>query len=108
MTAALTKSDSLYPGYVNVTASPDGGVSISVRAAPTKRAGVHVCGSPRNKGEPGRCTPGDDHCNNYCNRAPEKGPMQDSPLPAEITNCGSYATLALTAAEWSEFKKHLP
>lgn len=41
--------------------------------------GVYICGYARDKGQPGRCTPGDEHCNNYCNMAPEKGPMQRSP-----------------------------
>lgn len=38
-------------------------------AAPEKT--VAVCGID--------CHPGDDVCNNYCNMAPEKGPMQRMP-----------------------------
>jgi hypothetical protein len=27
------------------------------------------------------CHPGDANCNNYCNLAPQKGPMADAPMP---------------------------
>lgn len=40
---------------------------------------TYVCGYASDKGQPGRCTPGDDRCNNYCNMAPAKGPMQPHP-----------------------------
>lgn len=31
------------------------------------------------------CFPGDDACNNYCNRAPQKGPMAEHPpLPPGV------------------------
>lgn len=39
----------------------------------------YICGYASDKGAPGRCTPGDDRCNNYCNLAPTKGPMQPHP-----------------------------
>ena len=36
-----------------------------------KPAKVYVCGVT--------CHPGDENCNNYCNMAPQKGPMADAP-----------------------------
>jgi hypothetical protein len=81
---AFTAAGNNYPEYVSVnqTDDPDK-FTITVRSAPAKRQGVYVCGYA-DKGQPGRCTPGDDdHCNNYCNMAPEKGAMQDAPQPCE-------------------------
>lgn len=48
-----------------------------------KRA--YICGYETDKGKPGRCTPGDAHCNNYCNMAPEKGSMQSVPVQYDYT-----------------------
>lgn len=46
--------------------------------------GIYVCGHARDKGQPGRCTPGDDRCNNYCNLAPQKGPVQAAPAECPV------------------------
>lgn len=89
-----------YPGYVNVSRDDDGLVVITVRGDPTIREGCYICGFDRDKGRPGRCTPGDEHCNNYCNSAPEKGPMADAPLPCTHTDEGKTAIVRLTADEW--------
>ncbi|RWF33732.1 hypothetical protein [Mesorhizobium sp.] len=98
--AACTTLAPLYPGFVNFSRNEDGSVDITVRGDPTTVAARYICGYARDKGQPGRCTPGDDHCNNYCNQAPEKGRMQDSPLPCDQTHEGEFAVVKLTAAEW--------
>lgn len=75
--AAFTAPGSEYPSYINITRDGDD-VIVTVRAEPTQINGSFICGyAPRDKGQPGRCTPGDEHCNNYCNRAPEKGLKND-------------------------------
>lgn len=101
--AALTKPGAGYPGYINFTRYDDGSVSITVRADPDVRENsIHICGDPaRDKGAPGRCTPGDDRCNNYCNLAPQKGPMQPSPLPCVRVYEGKAAVLKLSIDEFS-------
>lgn len=43
----------------------------------------YICGFAHQKGEAGRCTPGDEHCNNYCNMAPQKGSMKCRPKELE-------------------------
>lgn len=104
---AYTKFDSVYPGYLNVTEKPDGSAVLHVRADPEKRKGVYICGRASDKGHPGRCTPGDDNCNNYCNMAPEKGPMQKSAKECEQVLCGQTVSLELSADEWAKVKKDL-
>lgn len=100
---AHTNADSEYPGYINFTREVDGGVTVYFRGDPSKRDGCYVCGYARERGQPGRCTPGDDRCNNYCNMAPEKGPMQDSPLPCTQILEGATATLKLSGADFEAF-----
>lgn len=95
--SARTNPDATYPGYVNFTREEDGSVSVTVRGDPTKRDGAYVCGFARDKGQPGRCTPGDDRCNNYCNLAPQKGPMQRAPLPCTQVICGETVKVTLTS-----------
>lgn len=94
---AFTAAGSNYPEYVSVneTDDPDK-FTITVRSASTKRQGCYVCGQAIDKGQPGRCTPGDDHCNNYCNMAPQKGAMQDAPLSCEHVCEGPSAIITLT------------
>lgn len=101
---AYTKPGSEYPGYVNV--SRDGEtVTLIVRGDPEIREnGIHVCGYAADRGKPGRCTPGDANCNNYCNMAPEKGPMQDHPKPGRRVFEGRTITLILTLAEFEAVK----
>lgn len=97
---AYTKPGASYPGYVNVKRADDGSVVLTARGDPASRMGAFVCGYPRDKGQPGRCTPGDEACNNYCNLAPEKGPMAAGPLPTTQTFEGATATIVLTEHEW--------
>lgn len=96
-TAATGKG---YPGYVSINRLENGDVEVTVRAAPTEYEGSRVCAFKHQAGEPGRCTPGDEHCNNYCNMAPQKGPMQDHPLRCEHVKEGATVSYVVPAAEW--------
>ena len=98
--AAHTNPGADYPGYINFTREDDGTVSVHFRGDPSKVEGVYVCGYPRDKGQAGRCTPGDDRCNNYCNLAPEKGPMQKAPANCSHVREGATARLTLTAVDF--------
>lgn len=104
---AHTNEDPSYPGYVNITKT-DSGVRITVRGDPILRAGgSFVCGySPRDKGQPGRCTPGDERCNNYCNHDPSK-PMADAPMPGDQVFEGPTAQLVISNAAWELVLKQL-
>lgn len=84
LVTAFTKTDAIYPGYINVTRRDDG-IVLTVRGDPlVSENGSFVCGYERDKGDVGRCTPGDANCNNYCNMAPSKGPMADAPKPTTV------------------------
>lgn len=98
---AYTTLAPIYPGYINVSREDDGCVVISVRGDPKSRSGEFICGHSSDKGKPGRCTPGDENCNNYCNMAPQKGPMVDAPKDCIQTFEGVTVTLRLTADEWA-------
>ncbi|WP_274626591.1 hypothetical protein [Arvimicrobium flavum] len=98
---AYTTMAEIYPGYINVSQEDDGTVVVTMRGDPAKRDGAYVCGHASDKGKPGRCTPGDAHCNNYCNLAPQKGPMVDAPKPCTQTFSGETVSVRLTAAEWA-------
>ena len=98
--AAHTNLDPSYPGYINFTREDDGTVSVHFRGDPSKVDGAYVCGYERDKGQPGRCTPGDDRCNNYCNLAPQKGEMQKHPAACSHVREGMTATLKLSAADF--------
>ncbi|WP_136617081.1 MULTISPECIES: hypothetical protein [Mesorhizobium] len=99
--AAFTTLGPIYPGFVNVSRNDDGSVTIYVRGDPEVRAdSAYICGHAVDKGKPGRCTPGDQHCNNYCNLAPEKGPMVDHPASCSQTYEGKTAAVRLSAEEW--------
>lgn len=104
---AYTKPDVVYPGFVNFTPADDGGVAIHLRSDAEKRQGSYICGYAKDKGQHGRCTPGDERCNNYCNMAPEKGAMQSHPAPCEQILCGSTASLSLSADEWAKLKQQI-
>lgn len=95
---AWTAPGANYPAYVNATLDGDE-VVVTVRAAPTVREGVYVCAHARDAG-PGRCVAGGPTCNNYCNMAPEKGPMQDSPLRCTHTDEGKTVAVRLPASAW--------
>lgn len=99
--SAHTNPGSQYPGYINFTREDDGSVSIHFRGDPAAVEGVYVCGYARDKGQPGRCTPGDDRCNNYCNQAPQKGPMQRRPADCPLVKEGAAGTLKLSAADFA-------
>jgi len=99
--AAHTTFAPLFPGYVNVSRDDDGTVVITARGDPQTVDGVYICGHAHDRGKPGRCTPGDQSCNNYCNLAPEKGKMQDAPAPCQQTYQGETVTVRLSADEWS-------
>ncbi|MBN9137841.1 MAG: hypothetical protein J0I92_17605 [Phyllobacterium sp.] len=106
--AAHTTFAPLYPGYVNVSREDDGTVVITVRGDPvTHDDRSYICGHAADKGKHGRCTPGDDRCNNYCNLAPEKGPMQPHPLPCSQTFEGATSSVRLGSEEWSGLLREL-
>ena len=98
---AYTKLDAEYPGYVNASAEGDT-VTFTVRGDPDvyENAGF-ICGYARDRGLPGRCTPGDENCNNYCNLAPKKGRMQDHPKPCRRVVEGKTVTLSMSKTEWA-------
>lgn len=98
---AYTKLDQIYPGYINFTREKDGTVSVHLRGDPEVKDGCYVCAYSSQKGEYGRCTPGDQHCNNYCNMAPEKGPMQPSPKDLQVVQCGATVKLSLSSSEFN-------
>lgn len=97
---AHTNLDPTYPGYVNFTREDDGTVSLYVRGDPKPFDGTYVCGFERDRGSAGRCTPGDDCCNNYCNMAPAKGPMQPHPKDCKQVECAEVVKLTLSAADF--------
>ena len=102
---AHTNFDAIYPGYVNISPAEEGAVKIIIRGDPTKRMACYICGYAKDKGAHGRCTPGDEHCNNYCNMAPEKGPMQKHPAPCEQISAGDITTLQISAQVFEDLKK---
>jgi hypothetical protein len=105
---AYTEQTGPYPGYVSINRNEAGDVVVSVRSAPTQRHGSYICGYAHDAGEPGRCTAGDANCNNYCNMAPEKGPMQDHPLPCVQTTEGAFASFTVPASEWGRPPQVVP
>jgi len=98
---AFTALTGTYPGYVSINRDEDGNIAVTVREAPKVFEGIHVCANKSDAG-PGRCTPGDLNCNNYCNMAPEKGPMQARPLPATHVTEGKQATFVVPADVWAK------
>jgi hypothetical protein len=98
---ACTTLAPLFPGYINASRNEDGSVIVTVRGDPKSVDGAYICGHAHDRGRPGRCTPGDQSCNNYCNLAPEKGKMQDAPARCKQTFCGETVTLRLSADEWA-------
>lgn len=99
---AYTAPGSSYPGFVSINREQNGDVTVTVRAAPTVRQGVYVCAHAKDAG-PGRCVAGGPTCNNYCNMAPEKGPMQDSPLPCEHIDAGATVSFTVPKEQWPDF-----
>lgn len=98
---AYTKPGCDYPGYVNASREGDR-IVLTVRGDPTVRENAsYICGYAEDRGKPGRCSPGDENCNNYCNSAPEKGPMQDHPKPCTQIYEGETVTVSLTEDEFA-------
>jgi hypothetical protein len=92
-----------YPEFISVNETDDPDLfTITVRSKEVVRDSEYICGYAADEGKPGRCTPGDEHCNNYCNMAPEKGPMADAPMPCSQTTEGSMAVITLTMAQMEE------
>lgn len=102
--AAYTKATGeSYPGYVNIS-RVDGNIVLTVRGDPAVvEEGSFVCGYEADRGKPGRCTPGDANCNNYCNSAPEKGPMQDAPKRGKQVIEGKTVQVVFTEEELMQF-----
>lgn len=98
---AYTAPGGSMPGYVSINRLASRDVEVTVRAAPIIRQGVYVCAHTRDAG-PGRCTAGGPTCNNYCNMAPEKGAMQDHPLPCTHVDAGTQASFIVPSAEWAK------
>lgn len=97
---AYTKVAGSHPGYINVSRDGDT-ITLTVRGDPVIRENAgFVCAHAHEKGQLGRCTPGDENCNNYCNESPEKGPMQDAPRRCDQVFCGETVTITLTVAEF--------
>jgi hypothetical protein len=103
--AASTTMAPIYPGYVNFSREDDGSVTVITRCDPeVAEDRSYICGFARDRGQPGRCTPG---CNNYCNMAPQRGPMQDQPKPCTQTFEGKTVSVRLPAKEFGDFVRKL-
>lgn len=98
---AFTAEGSEFPEYVSINRLDNGEVSITIREKPSSGSGARIC---RNKGDAGAydCFPGGPHCNNYCNMAPSKGPMQDAPAAVDWVKPGAVAEIVLPAGVWPE------
>lgn len=79
------------PGFVSINRLDNGDVEVSVRASPTKRRGVRVCGQT--------CHPRGEGCNNYCNADTSK-PMESAPLPFEYTDFGATVSFVVPKDSW--------
>lgn len=100
LVGAYTKIAGLHPGYVNVSRNGET-VILTVRGDPkVKEDSAFICTNAKDAG-PGRCFAGDENCNNYCNMAPEKGPMQDRPKATRQVWPGETVSVSFTAEEWA-------
>lgn len=88
---AFTPPEPAYPPYFNVERDGEEAI-ITVRSAPTIREGIRICSHTPG---PGRCVAGGAGCNNYCNMAPQLGPMQDGPERCSHTDCGPTASMRM-------------
>lgn len=96
---AFTAPEGSYPPYINVTME-GGKVRVTVRSPPVESEGVNICGfAGRDDHQPGRCTPTNGRCNNYCNAKPGE-PMPDSPLPCTTITQGATASIELELSQW--------
>ena len=96
---AYTAPGAGFPGYVSINRLENGDVEVTVREAGTVHEGINICRSERND-MPGNCYPGGPTCNNYCNRAPEKGPIQDRAAPCVYNKPGGTASFIIPAEKW--------
>jgi hypothetical protein len=104
---AWTAPHGSYPPYVNITFEDDEAI-VTVREAPVEYEGVYVCGfKGRDDHSPGRCVPDGPACNNYCNMAPEKGPMQDHPLPCRHVKSGQTVVVRMPLVEFQAMMENL-
>ena len=97
---AHTEVGSSFPGYMNFTKLEDGRVQLIVRSPAKVTTGAYLCGHAEDKGKHGRCTPGDENCNNYCNKASGKGPMANKPKDCETVRMGETARIIISAADF--------
>lgn len=96
--AAWTAMDPVYPAFLNFTRDGDE-VVVTARGHATPVSGVRVCGQT--------CHPGDENCNNYCNSAPDKGPMADSPLPHNFERDGPTVQIRMSVGALDALLKEL-
>lgn len=101
--AAFTNPGVEYPSYINAS-EVDEMIVLTVRGdATVNESGVYICGYASDKGKLGRCTPGDEYCNNYCNMAPQKGSMQNHPKPCRQVFEGDTVRMVLSKDDFAEF-----
>ncbi len=101
--SAFTNPGCDFPSYINFSQDGPDTVVITMRGDATPVNGFHICGHIKDKGKPGRCTPGDRNCNNYCNLAPEKGNMQDSPSQCSYYRCGETQQMTMSVDNFKTF-----
>lgn len=86
---AWTVPSPIYPEFVNFMVDGDD-IIVTVRGSAAAIDGVAICGQ--------NCRPGDALCNNYCNRAPDKGPMADMPPTMTHHKCGETVAMRIPRA----------
>ena len=87
-----------YPGFVSINTDENGDIVVTVREPPTVQDGIYICS---HQSGPGRCVKGGPTCNNYCNMAPEKGPMQDHPLDCKQVYEGKQSSFTVPKSQWT-------
>jgi hypothetical protein len=85
-----TPPTSPYPPFFNVTVEGDE-VVVTVRAEPTAKEGVRLCGHD--------CIPGKEGCNNYCRHWP-LGYVPNRPEPMTHYRCGASASMRMPLEEF--------
>lgn len=83
----------IYPAYLNISLE-DGRIVVTLRGNAVETTGVRVCGVS--------CHPGGEACNNYCNQAPQKGPMAPRPASYNFMKEGATVSASFDAEEWIE------
>lgn len=95
-----------YPSFFNVSLEGDD-VVLTIRPAEKPYDGAYLCGFAADKGQPDRCTPGDDRCNNYCNMVPGGPPMPDHPMPYSGAHCGEIVSMRMPLEQWRRILRDL-